>query len=128
MSDNPLRQLPAVNQVLDHPTIQALKDRHAHETILASVRGELDFLREQLKNGGASNQSTSLAALAEKIIERLEADAAPRIRSVINATGIVLHTNLGRSPIAEAAAKAAYEAARGYLNLELDLEIGRAHV
>ena len=56
---------------------------------------------------------------------RVEAGAAPVLRPVINATGIVLHTNLGRSPIAETAARAAYEAARGYLNLELDLGTGK---
>jgi L-seryl-tRNA(Ser) seleniumtransferase len=55
---------------------------------------------------------------------RLERDAAPRLRPVINATGVVLHTNLGRSPMAEEAARAAYDAARGYLNLELDLDTG----
>ena len=60
-----------------------------------------------------------------RVAARVEAAAAPRLRPVINATGIVLHTNLGRSPIAEAAARAAYEAARGYLNLELDLGTGK---
>jgi L-seryl-tRNA(Ser) seleniumtransferase len=49
----------------------------------------------------------------------------PKLQTLINATGIILHTNLGRAPIAEEAAHAAYEAARGYLNLELDLETGK---
>ena len=52
-------------------------------------------------------------------------EAAPQLRHVINATGIVLHTNLGRSPVAEPAALAAYHAARGYLNLELSLTTGK---
>src|SRR5207244_12780306 len=49
----------------------------------------------------------------------------PRLRPGINATGIVLHTNLGRAPVAEEAARAAYDAARGYLNLEMDLDSGK---
>ena len=61
----------------------------------------------------------------QRIAARLDADSTPRIRPVINATGIVLHTNLGRAPLHEEAARAAYEAARGYLNLELDLQSGQ---
>ena len=121
MSDHPLRQLPAVNQVLELPTIQALRQRHAHDVVVTAIRKELDALREQLKNGEFLN----VEALAQRIFERVESEAAPRLRLVINATGIVLHTNLGRSPVAEEAAKAAYEAARGYLNLELGLATGK---
>src|SRR5205807_2323289 len=58
-------------------------------------------------------------------VGRLGQEFRPKLRPVINATGIVLHTNLGRAPVAEEAARAAYEAARGYLNLELDLETGK---
>src|SRR5205807_3357790 len=58
-------------------------------------------------------------------VGRLGQEFRPKLRPVINATGIVLHTNLGRAPTAEAAAQAAYEGARGYLNLELDLETGK---
>src|SRR5262249_15087239 len=65
------------------------------------------------------------AAVAERVVAALEQAARPKLRAVINATGIVLHTNLGRAPVAEAAARAAYEAARGYLNLELDLDTGK---
>src|SRR5206468_3223114 len=66
-----------------------------------------------------------LEAIVARLTARVEARSAPLLRPVINATGIVLHTNLGRSPIAEVAAQAAYEAARGYLNLELDLGTGK---
>jgi L-seryl-tRNA(Ser) seleniumtransferase len=63
--------------------------------------------------------------VASRVAERLSRDLRPKLRPVINATGIVLHTNLGRAPIAEIAARAAYDAARGYLNLELDLDTGK---
>jgi L-seryl-tRNA(Ser) seleniumtransferase len=63
--------------------------------------------------------------IAEQVVARLTAEVQPTLRPVINATGIVLHTNLGRSPLHDQAARAAYEAARGYLNLELDLATGR---
>jgi L-seryl-tRNA(Ser) seleniumtransferase len=59
------------------------------------------------------------------VAHRLERELRAKLVSVINATGIVLHTNLGRAPLAEEAARAAGEAARGYLNLELDLDSGK---
>jgi L-seryl-tRNA(Ser) seleniumtransferase len=125
MSDNPLRQLPAVNQILDDPAIQAIRGQHAHEVLVAAVRAELDGARESLRNGAGADGPVSREAIAHRAILRVEAEAAPKLRTVINATGIVLHTNLGRSPIAEEAAKAAFEAARSYLNLELDLATGK---
>ncbi len=122
MHANPLRQLPAVNEVLDHDALRPARARHAHEAVAAAVRREIDELRESLKNG---QTSVDLLDLVRRVAARLEADAAPRIRSIINATGIVLHTNLGRSPLAESAARAAYDAGRGYLNLEFDLATGQ---
>src|SRR5207244_4056325 len=61
----------------------------------------------------------------ERVAVRVTRELRPRLRGVINATGIVLHTNLGRAPIAAEAAQAAHDAALGYLNLELDLETGK---
>src|SRR5207248_8745286 len=63
--------------------------------------------------------------VARRVAQRLGRELRLKLREVINATGIVLHTNLGRAPLAEEAARAAYEAARGYLNLELDLETAK---
>lgn len=123
MSSNPLRHLPAVNTVLDAEPIKALDSTHGHDVVLATVRVELDALRDRLKAGDTSD--SSLDCIVGRIVRRVTAESQLRLRCVINATGIVLHTNLGRSPIAEVAAQAAYQAARGYLNLELDLADGK---
>jgi L-seryl-tRNA(Ser) seleniumtransferase len=74
---------------------------------------------------GAADGVPDAGRLAESAVGRLRREMRPLLRRVINATGIVLHTNLGRSPLAESAARAVAEAASGYLNLELDLETGK---
>ena len=124
MSANPLRKLPPVHEVLRSSHLQPLVVEHAHERIVLAVRGVLDDCRRRLKEGEPLDNLTpdGIALLA---VDRLQTESQPRLRSVINATGIVLHTNLGRAPVAEEAARAAYEAARGYLNLELDLATGK---
>jgi L-seryl-tRNA(Ser) seleniumtransferase len=120
---NPFRDLPSITKLLEHPTLVAARDRHPADAITAAARAEVEALRSALASGATPNLDAGAAA--ERVVARLEAEAAPRVRSVINATGVVLHTNLGRSPLYEEAAKAAYEAARGYLNLELDLGTGK---
>jgi L-seryl-tRNA(Ser) seleniumtransferase len=125
---NPFRQLPAVHEILATARAQALTHAHAHELVAEATRAELEALRQQLRDGQALNGEVNAETVAERVATRLAQELRPKLRSVINATGIILHTNLGRAPIAEAAAKAAYEAGRGYLNLELDLETGqRSH-
>src|SRR5690349_1899319 len=121
MSDNPYRSLPSVTDVLHTPAVAALAEHHAHETIVGAIRLELTQLRRRLGSGQEVDGQTTDEAVAARVVERLEREALPKLRPVINATGVVLHTNLGRAPVAESAARAAYEAARGYLNLELDL-------
>ncbi len=116
------RQLPAVGRVLDHPAVVAVRGMHSSDAVTAAVRVELERMRENLKAGDGVIE---LDTIASAVIRKLQASESPILRSVINATGIVLHTNLGRSPMAEVAALAAYEAARGYLNLELDLGTGK---
>src|SRR5262249_4862225 len=125
MGDNPFRQLPSVHEVLELPELRQLAAAHAHEQIVAAVRLELAELRQRLNKGEVLDGATAGAAVAGRVIARLAREQQPRLRSVLNATGIVLHTNLGRAPLAEEAARAAYEAARRYLNLELDLETGK---
>src|SRR5579871_5512451 len=125
MSDNLFRQLPSVNDVLAAAEVQALTTEHAHELIAEVVRAELGQLREQIRRGEGLDGQCTIPAIASRVAERLRQQMRPKLRPVINATGIVLHTNLGRAPMAGEAARAAHDAAGGYLNLELDLETGK---
>ncbi len=120
---NPLRDLPSMTKLLDAPALVAARERHPHATITAAARDAIDSLRAKLLSGETG--AIDVDALAAEVVLALDRQAAPALRTVINATGVVLHTNLGRSPLHEDAARAAYEAARGYLNLELDLATGK---
>src|SRR5258708_8594179 len=122
---NPFRDLPSVNEVLEAEPIQMLTKEHAHDFIVATIRQELEGFGQGLEEGVSFNGKASIAEIAQRVAQRIASELQPRLRPVINATGIVLHTNLGRAPMAEEAARAAYEAARGYLNLEMDLETGK---
>ncbi len=125
MSDNPFRSVPAVNEVLASGFLQEQTGRHARERIVETIRSELAELRERLRQGETPDGQADADSVARRVAARLEREFRPKLRRVINATGIVLHTNLGRAPMAEEAARAAAEAAHGYLNLELDLDTGK---
>src|SRR5437588_173059 len=125
MSENPFRNLPAVNDILAAPALVELAGEHGREQIVAVIRAELGELRKRLAQGEAVDGQVSVEVVAGRVANRLGRELRSKLVPVINATGIVLHTNLGRAPIAEEAARAAHEAARGYLNLELDLETGK---
>ncbi len=122
MADNPLRNLPSVNDVL---TALGPVTDHPHAAVVAAIRAELAEARRSLREHPPADGVPAAAAYAARAAARLAGEARPHLRPVINATGTVLHTNLGRAPMAEAAADAAREAARGYLNLELDLRTGK---
>jgi L-seryl-tRNA(Ser) seleniumtransferase len=116
---NLLRRLPSVARLLERPSLEQARERHPHDLIVAAIRRKIERLRKQLATGDSPN--LDLDTLASQIAAKLDAETMPKLHPVINATGVVLHTNLGRSPLHEDAARAAYEAARGYLNLEIDL-------
>jgi L-seryl-tRNA(Ser) seleniumtransferase len=125
---NLLRSLPSVNEILETAGARTLIQAHAHDLVVEAVRAELDAVRQQVRSGEANSAVPTAEEVAGRAANRLASELRPKLRSVINATGIILHTNLGRAPLAEAAARAAYDAGRGYLNLELDLETGqRSH-
>ena len=115
-----LRALPAVDAVLRSPAAQALVSRHGTKATTAVVRGLLERAREEILAGGEPEVSKeSVLAGATNIL------AGRGLRRVVNATGVVLHTNLGRSVLSKRAVEAAVAAATSYSNLEYDLVSGR---
>jgi L-seryl-tRNA(Ser) seleniumtransferase len=122
---NALRSLPAVHEVLAVPSIKTLLEEHGQAYVTELIRGELESLRSQIREQPSQCVLPSTEAIASRVTERLAATKRLHLRRVINATGILLHTNLGRAPLAEHAAKAAFEAGCNYLNLEMDLETGK---
>jgi len=114
-----LRRLPSVHEVLERPEVRVLSERHGRAIVTALLRERLESLRR-----GASPVPEAVAGLAAW----LDAEAAARTRStlvpVINATGVVIHTNLGRAPLPEEAVRRMAEVARSYTTLEYDLAAG----
>jgi L-seryl-tRNA(Ser) seleniumtransferase len=117
-----LRSLPGVDTLLRHPALAEALQRFPRSLVLEAVRAELARERARLRSPGAGAPDAS--ALAARAAARAEAARRPAMRRVLNATGVVLHTNLGRAPLAAEARAAVNEIARGYASLEYDLERG----
>jgi L-seryl-tRNA(Ser) seleniumtransferase len=113
-----LRALPSVHEVLEQGEAQALIAVHGRALVLFAVQRALD----EERSSGAIAESPARMARIEALVGELR---RPRLRPVINATGVVLHTNLGRAPMAAAAAKAAAGIAGRYSTLEFDPRTGR---
>ncbi len=109
--------LPAVGRLVNQAPYAGLIGRYPRELVVAAIRRQLD--RE--RSGGAVAEEERI----QQVTAALEDLRLPRLRRVINATGVVLHTNLGRAPLSAAAAEAAAMIGRSYSNLELDLAGGR---
>ena len=114
-----LRSLPAVDAVLRMPAAKTLVSRHGTKATTATVREVLERAREEILAGKEPDSSEeAVLVVAEKIL------SGRGLRRVVNATGVILHTNLGRSVLSERAVEAAIRAATSYSNLEYDLNAG----
>ncbi|MAZ95294.1 MAG: L-seryl-tRNA(Sec) selenium transferase [Planctomycetaceae bacterium] len=119
-----LRNIPAVNELLQHPLLVELIQLHGPQVVTRHLRQHLDLLRNQLLADSGQPATTSDAIVIE-VIERVGKGELPSLRPVINATGILLHTGLGRAPLATEACEAIQQIARGYASVEVDLESGK---
>mgnify|MGYP001814176113 CR=1 FL=1 len=117
-----LRKLPSVDRLLQEEAIATLVARWGHELTVEAAREALDTARDAIRSGEPRPQPE---ALARQVGERLAAKLQPTLRPAINATGVIVHTNLGRAPLSAEARTAMDAVALGYSNLEYDLQAGR---
>jgi L-seryl-tRNA(Ser) seleniumtransferase len=118
-----LRSLPSVDRLLREPEIAALLATHSRDLVVSAVRAVLDGERA-LRAGGAAKVSPA-SALVASVRERLDGTLSPSLQRVVNATGVILHTNLGRALLAEEAVEAVAAAARETCNVEFDIAAAR---
>lgn len=116
-----LRSLPKVDSILNEDKIKNLKDV-PYSLVIGTIREELDSIREGILSGTINEISKD--EIVNNIINSIENKNEMHLKRVINATGTVLHTNLGRACLPEAAAKAVVNTSQNYSNLEFDLEKG----
>jgi len=117
-----LRQIPAVNGLLDRTALKDLQARVGRGLVVESTRRVLRCLRDRIVKGSLA--SVSLETLEQEIVIEAEAAARLSLKAVINASGVVLHTNLGRAPLAREAIEHLAEVSTCYSNLEYDLDRG----
>ena len=125
-TSNLYRLLPSVNDLLLTPDVAALLHVHSRTAVLDSSRAVLLRIKQQISDGRHTQGSLMalLSSLDLAVADELRRTAQFSLRRVINATGVILHTNLGRAPLSASALEHIRETAAGYSNLEFDLESG----
>lgn len=126
MTQPDFSQLPSVDRILSDPGVQMLQGR-CNDTLLTDLaRRVVDRLRDELRKGeGQTDREALVGRAVEAVQQGLDEVLAPRLKRVINATGIILHTNLGRAPLPKEAMEQIASVAGYYSNLEVDLETGK---
>lgn len=118
-----LRRLPSVDRLLAQKRAQGLVQQYSHELVVAAIRDSLSLSRRQIlaSQGGKVDE----VELLDQVASCLKLDSCPSLRPVINATGVIIHTNLGRTLLSDAARRAITTMAEAYNTLEFDLEAGK---
>jgi L-seryl-tRNA(Ser) seleniumtransferase len=124
-----LRQIPAVDQLLLRPAITSLIAGSSHEFVVSEIQRLLQEIRDAIRSGRSGvDVDTSPEHLEVVLARNLQNRLRPNLRTVINATGVILHTNLGRAPLSPAAQKSLSAFSANYTNLEYDISSGqRSH-
>jgi L-seryl-tRNA(Ser) seleniumtransferase len=119
------RAIPSIDKLLNDPALTPLNRKYTAEIVKRMMRGAVDELRAGIREGTMSERDCSAQALAARAEKLADEAFGARLRTVINATGVVVHTNLGRSPLSKRVVDRIAAAAMSYSNLEYNLEEGR---
>ncbi len=123
MQNDLLRSIPKTDLIISHTSVIPYKEKYGNLLVTECAREVTEELRKGILEGRIT-EVCHIDVVAEKVIATLQKRTRMNLKPVINATGIVLHTNLGRAVLSDRAAKAAYEVAKNYSNLEYDCEKG----
>ena len=120
------RSLPSVDEMLREAEVAAIAEREGRAVAVEAARRVLETVRREIATGAIDepNLASRIAGLPRAVNLEVQRSLQPSLRSVINATGVILHTNLGRAPLSSAAIEAIQSTAAGYSNLEFDLTAG----
>lgn len=124
-SESLLRSIPSVDRLLSDPSLDQLRNAYSHELVKRIVRRALEELRADILVGHIDESHCTPEAVSHRANLLAQKILGPKLRVVINATGVIIHTNLGRSPLSDHVVERIAQAARSYTNLEYDLEKGR---
>lgn len=121
-----LRKIPKVDEVLKWETVGQFLEKNPRELVLKGVRAGLKEVRTAIMNAKTEDEAESvLSSLEEAVVSSVRRFSDYHLKPLVNATGVVLHTNLGRAPLAEEAIERIREISAGYSNLEYNLEEGK---
>ena len=118
------RSVPSIEQLRQRPAVRALEARFGAPATLQALRAGAAALRSRMATDAAFDRASAAADIESLAAARLAEEFRPSLEPVINATGVILHTNLGRAPLVAAALARVAEVAGAYSNLEYDVAAG----
>ena len=120
---NAFRHIPSIEQLISRPALERAASQHGRDVVLQAARDAASELRLRFADDTSTTMEPDAIGewLESRTLALARAHTGPSLRRVLNATGVIIHTNLGRAPLAEAAIRAAVRIAAGYSNLEFDL-------
>lgn len=122
-----LSELPSVNRILENSEIKLLIEKYSHDLVVGIVQNRIDQIRDDILSGSLppnSERSELILTLVSNAKRHISDLMQPSLKKVVNGTGVVLHTGLGRAPLMKEARENLMRVAEGYASLELDLGTG----